>query len=240
MPTRGVPGSLRPVPAASPSPCPRIVTNAQTALGATGGDADSERTVGIASWFDGAWLTAVSAEGTVIGIHPTMPRRASALGHHTAPTVTAVMVYLVQHGQAKPADEDPQRPLTARGADDVTWVAHWAVDRFGVRPSRVIHSGKTRSRQTAQIWARLIGVHADEGDSLAPNDDPTTWARRLADEPDDVMVVGHLPHLAKLASLLLTGDPDRQLIGFHQGGLVALEHTDTGWGVALLLPPPTT
>jgi phosphohistidine phosphatase len=168
-----------------------------------------------------------------------MPRPASAADRHTARTVTAVMVYLVQHGQAKPTDEDPQRPLTDRGADDVTWVAHWAVDRFGVRPRRIIHSGKTRSRQTAQLWVRLVGVDADAGDSLAPNDDPTTWARRLADETADVMVVGHLPHLAKLASVLLTGDPDRQFIGFQQGGLVALEHTDTGWVLALLLPPPT-
>jgi phosphohistidine phosphatase len=151
--------------------------------------------------------------------------------------VTAVRVYLVQHGQAKSEDEDPPRPLTDRGVDDVTWVAHWAIDRFGVRPSRVIHSGKTRSRQTAEIWGRLIGVDPEEGDGLAPNDDPTTWVRRLAAEIGDVMLVGHLPHLAKLASLLLTGDADRQLVGFRQGGLVAAEHADAGWAVILLLPP---
>ena len=158
-------------------------------------------------------------------------------GHRAAPTVAEVMVYLVQHGHAKPEDEDPRRPLTNRGADDVTWVAHWAVDRFGVRPSRVLHSGKTRSRQTAEIWGRLVNVDAEEGADLAPNDDPTTWVRRLVAETGDMMLVGHLPHLAKLASLLLTGDPDRQLIGFQQGGLVAVEHTDAAWVVALLLPP---
>ena len=150
------------------------------------------------------------------------------------------MVYLVQHGQAKPEDEDPQRPLTDRGADDVAWVAHWAVDRFGTRPSRVFHSGKTRSRQTAEIWGRLVDVDTEEGDGLAPNDDPTPWARRLAEETADVMVVGHMPHLGKLASLLLTGHADRQLIGFQQGGLVAVEHIDAGWVVTLLLPPSAT
>ena len=155
----------------------------------------------------------------------------------TAPTVTAMRVYLVQHGQAKPENEDPQRPLTDRGADDVAWVAHWAIDRFGVRPSRVIHSGKTRSRQTAEIWGRLLEVDAEEGDGLAPNDDSKAWVRRLTADTADVMLVGHLPHLAKLASLLLTGDPDGQLIGFQQGGLVALEHNDAGWIVILLLPP---
>jgi phosphohistidine phosphatase len=151
--------------------------------------------------------------------------------------VIAVTVYFVQHGQAKPEDEDPQRPLTDRGGEDVTWVAHWAIDRFGVRPSRVVHSGKTRSRQTAEIWGRLLDVDPEEGDTLAPNDDPATWVRRLAEETGDVMLVGHLPHLTRLASMLLSGDPDRQLIGFQHGGLLAVQHTDGGWIVALLLPP---
>ena len=170
-----------------------------------------------------------------LAVRPTRQRTAVS----TAPTVTAVMVYLVQHGRAVPEHEDPQRPLTDRGADDVSWVAHWAIDRFAVRPHRIVHSGKTRSRQTAEIWGRLVAVDPEEGDGLAPHDDPTTWAGRLIAETADVMVVGHLPHLARLASVLLTGDPDGQLIGFRQAGLVALEHTDPGWIVALLLPPST-
>ena len=72
---------------------------------------------------------------------------------------------------------------------------------------------------------------------LAPNDDPTAWVGRLTAETADVMLVGHLPHLAKLASLLLTGNPDGQLIGFQQAGLVVFEHTEAGWTVTLLLPP---
>jgi phosphohistidine phosphatase len=147
------------------------------------------------------------------------------------------MLYLVQHGQAKGEDEDPQRPLTDRGADDVTRVARLAVGRLHCRAGRVVHSGKTRARQTAEIWGGLLGIDTEERDGLAPNDDPTTWARRLAAETGDVMLVGHLPHLARLASSLLTGDPDRQVVAFQQGALVALEHTDAGWVIALLLPP---
>ena len=143
-------------------------------------------------------------------------------------------------GPARTGQARGRRPATAPHRprrDDVTWVAHWAIDRFAVRPTRVVHSGKTWSRQTAEIWARLVDVDPAAGVGLAPNDDPTTWARRPAAETADVMVVRHLPHLAKLASVLLTGEPDRQLIGFHQGRLVVLEHTDAGWIVALLLPP---
>ncbi len=146
-------------------------------------------------------------------------------------------MYLVQHGQATTEDEDPRRPLTDQGTADVDRVARTAVDRLGARPSRAIHSGKTRARETAQIWGSLIGVDPEESDGLAPNDDPATWVGRLATETADVMLAGHLPHLARLATALLGGDPDRPLIGFQQGGLVALERTDAGWMVMLVLPP---
>jgi phosphohistidine phosphatase len=148
-----------------------------------------------------------------------------------------VKLYLVQHGQAKPEDEDPERPLTNDGADEVGRVARRAVERLGVRPRRVVHSGKTRARQTAEIWGRLLDVDAEQSDALAPNDDATAWVRRVADENEDLMLVGHLPHLARLATMLLTGSADDPLIQFHQGGLVTLERSDTGWMVSVVLAP---
>jgi phosphohistidine phosphatase len=149
-----------------------------------------------------------------------------------------VRIYLVQHGQAKTENEDPDRPLTDQGADDVEAVARHAVETLGVRPDRVVHSGKTRARQTAEIWAGRFDLDAEESDALAPNDDPSTWAERLDAEPGDLMLVGHLPHVAGLASLLLTGDPERSVIEFRPGGLVALDRTDAGTVVAVVLPPP--
>jgi phosphohistidine phosphatase len=146
-------------------------------------------------------------------------------------------LYLVQHGQAKSEDEDPERPLTTDGADEVARVARRAVERLGVRPRRVVHSGKKRARQTAEIWGRLLDVDVEQSDALAPNDDTTAWVRRIADEIEDLMLVGHLPHLARLATMLLTGSADDPLLQFQQGGLVALERSDAGWMVGMVLPP---
>jgi phosphohistidine phosphatase len=148
-----------------------------------------------------------------------------------------VKLYLVQHGQAKAEAEDPERPLTTDGADDVTRVARRAVERLGVRPRRVVHSGKTRARQTAEIWGRLLDLDDEHSDALAPNDDPTVWVGRIANDNDDLMLVGHLPHLARLATLLLTSAADHPIIQFQQGGLVGLERSDAGWMVAVVLPP---
>jgi phosphohistidine phosphatase len=146
-------------------------------------------------------------------------------------------LYLVQHGEAKSEEEDPERPLTARGARDVRWVANLAVEIRAVGAVRVLHSGKTRARQTAEIWGGALGVPVIEETGLAPLDDPSIWAARLATEQQDLMLVGHLPHLASLAGLLLASDPERPLVTFRQGALVCFERDQARWSIWLLLPP---
>jgi phosphohistidine phosphatase len=154
--------------------------------------------------------------------------------------VLTVRLYLVQHGQAKSEREDPERPLSSQGTDEVGRVARLAVEVAGVRPARVLHSGKTRARQTAEMWAGLLGVGVQEADGLAPNDDPARWAERLGPSSDDLMLVGHLPHLGRLSAVLLIGSPDPSLVRFRPGGLVGLDQADTGWVVWLVVPPDAT
>jgi phosphohistidine phosphatase len=146
-------------------------------------------------------------------------------------------LYLVQHGEATSEEEDPQRPLTDRGADDVRRVAGLVARGGTVEVERVVHSGKTRARQTAEIWSEALGVPIEEAEGLAPMDDPAVWAGRLATEQRDLMLVGHLPHLAKLAGQLLVGDGERPVMAFRQGGVVGLERAPEGWSVWLAVPP---
>ena len=54
-------------------------------------------------------------------------------------------LYLVHHGDAVPADVDPQRPLSAEGRVGVEQVAGAAAQR-AVKPAVVWHSGKLRTR----------------------------------------------------------------------------------------------
>jgi phosphohistidine phosphatase len=150
--------------------------------------------------------------------------------------LTPVHVYLVRHGEANSKDVDPERHLSGRGADQVRQIATDAVSDLGVRPALVVHSGNARARETAEIWSGLIGADTAEGDGLAPNDDPSIWATRLEAEADDVMLVGHLPHLERLVGLLVTGDADAAVAGFPAGGLVGLERTGDGWVVSAARP----
>ena len=140
-------------------------------------------------------------------------------------------VYLVRHGEAKREDVDPERHLTDRGVDEVRRIATEAIDALGVRPARIAHSNKARARQTAEIWAGMVGTDISESDGLAPNDDPSVWGARLGAEANDVMLVGHLPHLERLAGLLVTGDPDHPVVGFSAGALVVVERDEGRWRV---------
>lgn len=147
-------------------------------------------------------------------------------------------VYLVQHGEATSEAEDPDRPLTDRGAGQVRRVAAAATALGLVDVERVVHSGKTRARQTAEVWGETLGVPVEGAGGLSPGDDPSIWAARLTG--GNVMVVGHLPHLAKLTGLLVVGDPDRPVVTFRNGGLVGIQHDEGGWSVFVVLPPHLT
>ena len=55
---------------------------------------------------------------------------------------------------------------------------------------------------------------------------------------EDIMLVGHLPHLSRLSSLILTGDKDRNVIDFKMGGVVCLKKSEDGkWSVEWMITP---
>ena len=139
-------------------------------------------------------------------------------------------LYLVQHGEAKTSAEDPERPLTARGAAAVDQVAAWA-GRSGLQVDEIRHSGKRRAEETAAVLA----LHLDPvggtaaADGLKAKDDVEPVADELARRTGSLLLVGHLPSLDRLASRLLVGDAAASVVRFHNGGIVCLERSDDGW-----------
>jgi len=134
-------------------------------------------------------------------------------------------VYLVQHAKPKSKEEDPDRPLSDEGKNDIIKIIKF-LPQLNIK--KVLHSDKLRAQQTAEILAKSLKAEVINGDALEPLADPAIWAQRLDKESEDVMLVGHLPHLAKLASQLLTQNQEKPVISFKQGGIVCLEKTDHG------------
>ncbi len=53
------------------------------------------------------------------------------------------------------------------------------------------------------------------------------------------MLVGHLPHLARLAALLLSERDAPPVVDMRMGGVVCLERTESLWQVLWFLTPET-
>jgi phosphohistidine phosphatase len=147
-------------------------------------------------------------------------------------------LYLVQHGEAKPESDDPERSLTDRGEETVRRMAAWAA-QVGLKVDQIRHSGKKRAEQTAAVLGGRLnppeGVIAVAG--LTPIDDVRPVAEAIRNEQAVVMLVGHLPHLSRLANLLLTGDPEAGVLRFQMAGIVCLSNQAGKWAVQWLMPP---
>jgi phosphohistidine phosphatase len=150
-----------------------------------------------------------------------------------------MLLYLVQHAEARREEEDPARDLTLKGRSDIESLAHH-LKRLNVQVGQIFHSGKTRARSTANSLARHLQPTAGalEAPGLAPLDDPEIWAGRIAQMDEDTLLVGHLPHLGRLAAILLGGDKEKCAINFQMGGVVRLQRMEPGrWAVDWMLVP---
>ena len=148
-------------------------------------------------------------------------------------------LYLVQHGQCHAKDSDPSKGLTEEGRAAATRIAGVAKG-YGVPVSCILHSGKKRARQTAEIFEAALappdGLLAKSG--LNPLDDVTALAG-LIDSKENLMLVGHLPFMARLCSWLVTGDPEMPVFQFQNAGIVCLKRTaeTRNWIIAWTLMP---
>ena len=148
-------------------------------------------------------------------------------------------IYLVQHGEAAAKEVDPERPLTEQGMADVQCVAR-ALNRAGVEVKRVIHSGKLRAQQTAEILATEIApmLQLETSDMINPNDNPASFDLQTTSGNMHTMVVGHLPFMAKLVSQLVTGDDNHMLVAYQPGSVVCLELVEQdNWQINWMVRP---
>ena len=145
-------------------------------------------------------------------------------------------LYLVQHGDAVAKDIDPGRPLSGLGERDIRKLAH-RFEESGVKVGRILHSGKLRARQTAEILKPLLvaGGTVEARDGLAPNDSPETLLESLGDE--DVLVAGHMPFVSRGVSLALGLPPQHTVALFQPGSAAVLEHADGRWQLVAFLRP---
>lgn len=147
-----------------------------------------------------------------------------------------MFLYLVQHAEAKPEHEDPQRGLSEKGLKDIKKIASF-VTKLKIDVNEIFHSGKLRAEQTAEILTEALKVSCIQTDGLAPLDDPEIWFNRLKNLDKSIMLVGHLPHLGKLCSVLLCQDKEKNIVTFQMAGIVCLKKENTDWSLNWMIIP---
>ena len=132
-------------------------------------------------------------------------------------------LFLVQHGKSLPKDKDPSKGLSDEGTTETNRIADVAKG-YGIHVAGITHSGKTRARQTAEIFASALNPKGgiQESSGLNPLDDVTDYAKAI-DSTENRMLVGHLPFMERMTAYLITGSFERPVFKFQNSGIVCLD-----------------
>jgi phosphohistidine phosphatase len=146
---------------------------------------------------------------------------------------------LVRHGLAGKADasvwpDDDMRPLTSKGrkafkaaAKGLKKALRKGLKRQGPRPTLILTSPALRTRETAVILAKVLGLGGralKDWDALHHGRDPEKALAMLTRQklPKTAVLVGHEPWLGEFLSLLLCGRAGVGL-GLDKGGAAMVE-----------------
>jgi phosphohistidine phosphatase len=141
-------------------------------------------------------------------------------------------LWLLRHGEAVPhgaRDDDSDRELTPKGERQAE-AAGRALARLGVEFDACYTSPKVRARDTAKLAAAELGVEVTETGSLATGFDADV-ARELADDHENVLVVGHEPDFSQVVYDLTGGRVD-----LKKGGIAAIKMGPAPELIVLLRP----
>lgn len=140
-------------------------------------------------------------------------------------------LFFLRHGVAVERDpqsfpDDSRRPLTRKGEDRVRLVGD-AMQAMELSFDGILSSPFLRARQTAEIVASGLGLRRvlQFRDELTPTGDPQALLRfinRMQPTHENLLLVGHEPHLSELLSVLICGRSDAA-IDLKKNGLAKLE-----------------
>ena len=145
---------------------------------------------------------------------------------------------MVQHGEAESKEQNAERPLSKKGIENAGKLARFLA-KAEIQPGRIFCSEKLRAKQTAERLAEKLNPEnkVEEIKGIAPLDDPRFAFERVNTAVQPLMLVGHLPHLSKLASLLITGNFEKEVVAFKYSGCVCIEKAQEGWRVKWAVRP---
>jgi phosphohistidine phosphatase len=141
------------------------------------------------------------------------------------------MIFLIRHADAISDEENPVRPLSPKGRDQVARLCG-ILGKTPFAPAEFWHSPLARSRETAGLLAKGLNLASPLvlKAGIEPEDDPGTLAATLGNEKRDIAVVSHEPLLGILASLMVHGPSHAGVyFPFPKAGVLALSREGKRW-----------
>jgi len=135
-------------------------------------------------------------------------------------------IYLMQHGPALPKDQDPDEGLNPEGEARIH-ASGRALKKMGLGFDTILSSPKKRSKQTAAIVAEEVGFPVEkivETKKIKAMTPPEETVQTLSGLPgaERVLIAGHLPSVAEVASFLLT-EGTKAAVQFEMGGCCRID-----------------
>jgi len=135
-------------------------------------------------------------------------------------------IYLMQHGSALPKEQDPEEGLSPDGKARIH-ASGKALKKMGITFDVILSSPKKRSKQTASIVAEEVGFPPDkimETEKVKAMTHPEETIKTLAKYAGNqrILIAGHLPSVAEVASFLLT-EGSKATIEFERGGCCRID-----------------
>jgi phosphohistidine phosphatase len=138
-------------------------------------------------------------------------------------------IYLMQHGSALSKEQDPEEGLNPDGKARIH-ASGKALKRMGISFDVILSSPKKRSKQTASIVAEEVGfpsdkiIQTEKVKALTPPEETLAILAEYSGH-QRVLIAGHLPSVAEVASLLLTKGP-KVTVEFERGGCCRIDVED--------------
>ena len=142
-----------------------------------------------------------------------------------------MIVYIFRHGHAEnkassPDKTDEGRRLVKEGKEQVKWACAKAKE-FGVVPTTIISSPRTRGKQTAEIAKDALNPKATAMTEvcLEPESKVAETYSVLGKfkKEDRVILVAHLPQLGHLFADMLNWDSVWQNLDFENGAMARID-----------------
>ncbi len=138
-------------------------------------------------------------------------------------------IYLMQHGPALPKEQDPDEGLSPAGEARIH-ASGKALKKMGVTFDVILSSPKKRSRQTAAIVAEEVGfppekiMDNEKVKAMTPHEETIKTLTEHAGK-ERILIAGHLPSVAEVASFLLT-EGSKAAVEFEMGGCCRIDVED--------------